>query len=78
MKRNVAHDPVALVEDADDRDALRHRRHCGLRSGGGSALPRAACGLILLLGGLAARTERERDQQRCGKPVHAYSGIHGS
>jgi len=30
MKRDILHDAVALVEDAEHRDALRHRRHSGL------------------------------------------------
>jgi hypothetical protein len=30
VERNVADDPVALVQDGEDGDALRHRRHAGL------------------------------------------------
>ncbi|WP_028969414.1 hypothetical protein [Sphingomonas sp. URHD0057] len=76
MKRDIADDAVALVEDREDGDALRHRGHARDRRG---ARPRPLCpGLILLLAAAAACRERERNQQRCGGCSHAYSGIHGS
>jgi hypothetical protein len=75
-KSDVLDDSVALVEDSEDGDPLRHRRH--------SALPRGRCRHFrprharILLGILAASGQRERDQQGRGKPIHSYSGIHGS
>jgi hypothetical protein len=78
VKGDILHDAVALVEDADHRDALRHRCHAALPIGGRGDLPRARCQRILLLGALAAGGERERSQQRCGNSFHAYSGIQGS
>jgi hypothetical protein len=34
VKRNVLHDPVTLVEDAEHSHSLRHRRHAALPCGG--------------------------------------------
>ena len=78
MQRDILHDAVALVEDADDRDALRHRGNSALPCGsGGNFLgPWSRC--ILLLGPAPARRHSERHQQGCGSSSHAYSGIHGS
>jgi hypothetical protein len=77
MQRDRLDDAVALVEDAEDCDPLRHRSH--RLGGGGRPVPRALRrGRILLFAPLAARSQRERDQQRCGDSLHAYSGIHGS
>jgi hypothetical protein len=77
MQRDRLDDSVALVEDAEDCDPLRHRSH---RLGGDGRLVSRPlrCRRILLLATLAARSERERDQQRCSDSLHAYSGIHGS
>jgi hypothetical protein len=75
-QRDVLDDPVALVEDPEDRDALRHRRHSALPGRRRRRL-RPRHGRILL-GILAASGQRERDQQGRGKPIHCYSGIHGS
>jgi hypothetical protein len=76
MQRDIAHDPVAFVEDGEDRDALRHRRHSGLvRRGRGRRL---LCCDLILLGAAVARGQRKRDHQRGGGQSHAYSGIHGS
>jgi hypothetical protein len=76
MKCDVADDPVALVEDGEDRDALSHRSHSRLarRSGAGGLLRRN----LLLFAAAIARSKRERDQERSGGLVHAYSGIQGS
>ena len=77
MKRDILDDAVALVEDSGDRDALRHWRNT-LPRGGGSGLPCRRHRRALLLCALAARGERQRNQQRCGDLLHAYSGIQGS
>jgi hypothetical protein len=77
-KGHVLDDSVALVENAEHGDALRH--------GGYSALPRrrrARLGTrgsrhVLLLLAAPACGERQRNQQRCGQSLHGYSGIHGS
>jgi hypothetical protein len=75
MQRDVADDAVALVEDREHRDALRHRRNSGLARRPGCSLLRRD---LVLLGPAVARGDGERQQQRCGKLPHAYSGIHGS
>jgi hypothetical protein len=78
MKRDVLLDPVALVQDAEDGDALRHRSDSALSRGRGRNIPRRSHSRVLLLGAAVASGERERHQQRDGKAPHAYSGIHGS
>jgi hypothetical protein len=54
-------DPVALVEDAEHGDPLRHRRDRLLRGGCPPVLGDLRTGGVLLLARLAARSERERD-----------------
>jgi hypothetical protein len=76
MERDRLHDSVALVEDAKNRDPLRHRRHAPLARGSGCNLP-CRRKRHILLGLLAARHKRERDHQRCRDGSHAYSGIQG-
>jgi hypothetical protein len=75
MERDVLDDSVALVEDAEDGDALRHWRDIGLIDAR-TRLLRGA--LIRLVGAAVARRQRNADQQRYGEFPHAYSGIHGS
>ena len=77
MERDVLDDAVALVEDAQHRDALRHRGH---RAAVGrlAGLPGSWKRRVLSFIALAARGERERGQQQCGGLLHAYSGIQGS
>jgi hypothetical protein len=78
VQRDVFDDAVALVEDAEHRDALGHRRNSRrahpLRDGGVSGRPLP----LRFLLAAAARGERQRDQERCGCLKHAYSGIQGS
>jgi hypothetical protein len=78
VERNRLYDSIALVEDAEHCNALRHGRH--------AALPGRRDGhvgwggrLRILLLTAAASSKRQREQQRCGgERPHAYSGIQGS
>jgi hypothetical protein len=76
MERDILHDPVALVEDSKDRDALGHGRDVRLVRARRRRLLRG--NLIRLLGAAAACRQPKRNQQRCGELSHAYSGIQGS
>jgi hypothetical protein len=78
VERDVLDDAVALVEDAEHGDPLRHRRDARLTVRRRGRVPRRGERRALLLGALAARRQCERNQQRCSKPTHAYSGIQGS
>jgi hypothetical protein len=78
VQRDVLHDAVAFVEDAENRDALRHRRDAALTGSRRGHILRGWPGRVLLLGAASASGEREHHQQRCGGRSHAYSGIHGS
>jgi hypothetical protein len=78
MERHVLDDSVALVEDAEHGDALRHRSHSALPRRGRLHLGHSRRGAVLLRRIPPARGERDRDQQRSEKRPHAYSGIHGS
>jgi hypothetical protein len=78
-KRDVLNDAVALVENAEDRDAPGHRRDAALPVRRRGSLATTARRRVLLRLVLAARHERERGKQRCGSGgLHAYSGIQGS
>jgi hypothetical protein len=78
MERDVLDDAVALVEDAEHGDTLRHRRHAAFAVGGGRGLARSRRRSVRLLGALSARGQRQRNQQRCSNGTHVYSGIQGS
>ena len=78
---NIARDAVALVENAENGNAIRHRSDSGLlarphirtRSGGVVCL---VCSLILL----APAPGRQEEHQRRGgdgKRLHAQSGVQG-
>jgi hypothetical protein len=77
-QRDVLNDAVALVEDAEHGDALRHRSYASLvgRGGRGAVGRRPVTGLRLV--GAIARGRGQREHERNGDPFHAYSGIHGS
>lgn len=80
-KRQVADDSVALVEQAEDRDALRHRRDPRLLGGGAGYVDRDR--LVCVLFGLASPFAARRHQQDCNRkkglgPGHAWSGFHAS
>jgi hypothetical protein len=80
MEHDVLDDSVALVEDSEDRDALRHRRDSALPGGGRRDLLAGRRRILLLRAAPTPRQgdQRQPDQQRCERPHHAYSGIHGS
>jgi hypothetical protein len=78
VKRDILDDSVALVKNSEHRDALRHRRDPAFAVGGRADLPSGRERRILPLGTAAARGQRQRNQQRCGSALHAYSGIQGS
>jgi hypothetical protein len=77
MERDVLFDSIALVEDPEHRDALRHRRDPDLRTVSGASRAGWGDGVLLPLPA-AARRERQREQDGRGGSFHAYSGIHGS
>jgi hypothetical protein len=77
-QRHVLDDSIALVENPEHRDALRHRRDSTLPCRRRRRVRRRRRNGILLLGAAATSGERKRSQQRCGKPRHFYSGIQGS
>jgi hypothetical protein len=62
MERDVLNDAVALVEDAEDRDTLRHWSHATFSVRGRSGLLRRWQGRVRFRLALAARGERKRDQ----------------
>jgi hypothetical protein len=76
MKRDVANDTVALVEDGENADALRHWSHPRLVRG--SAARRLLSRNLILLRAAVARRQRERDRNGDSGLEHVYSGIHGS
>jgi hypothetical protein len=76
-QRDVLDDPVALVEEAEDGDALRHRRHSRLRlrrrliGGRKRGVARAVAAL--------ARGKRDSGKaEQIKSAAQGYSGIHGS
>ena len=82
LQPDVAHDAVALVEQAEDRDSLGHRRHSGLvgREAGRLLDDRRALLSRLLLRALraiaAGARHGRRDQENC-RATHAQSGVQG-
>jgi hypothetical protein len=78
VERDILDDAVALVEDAEHRDPLRHRRDAALAVGGRCNLPRGGRRRILLLASPPARHKRDCGKQGCRDGSHYYSGIHGS
>jgi hypothetical protein len=78
VKRDALDDAIALVEDSQHGDALRHRGHSALTLGRRGDLLAGGKWCVRRLAALAAGGEREAEQQRCGTPCHYYSGIQGS
>ena len=78
MKSNVLNDSIALVEDAEHGDPLRHWRYAALPVCSRTDLVRPRRSSVLLAIALAARDKRKRGEQGCRCQSHAYSGIQGS
>jgi hypothetical protein len=78
VERDVLDDSVALVENAQNRDALGHRRDSALPGGRGGDGLGGARRIVVLLAAASATGKREANQNRSGEPHHAYSGTHGS
>jgi hypothetical protein len=77
-QRDVADDPVALVQQAEDGDPLRHRRHPCLPAGGLRGVDGHRTPGRLALRILAALAAAERQQDRCHYDrAHAQSGVQG-
>jgi hypothetical protein len=81
LQHQVADDAIALVEEAEDRDPLRHRRHARHRDVGGRLVHRhrPAGGVVhlgRLLASSAARDEQRDDGWKKDQP-HAQSGVQG-
>jgi hypothetical protein len=66
-QRDVLDDPVALVEDAEHGDALRHRGHSALPRRGCRRIRRHRRGCVLLLDAFAACGERQCKHQWCSE-----------
>jgi hypothetical protein len=78
VKRDVLHDPVALVENAEHRHPLRHWRDAGLARARRRRDVADRPSLRVLLLTAVASCKRQRDEKRNGCGAHAYSGIQGS
>ena len=75
---DVARDPVTLVEDAKNRNAVGHRRDVGLLPGrGGGAGQGGAILLRILLLATAAGRQKEQRNGGDGEGLHAQSGVQG-
>ena len=77
--REVADDSVALVEEADDCDTVRHGGNAGLLTRPGPGLLRTL-GLLASLVRLAiasGREEKRESRARERKEAHVYSGVQG-
>ena len=75
LERQVADNPVALVEKAEHRDPIGHRRHAWLVGAGARNVDRDCLTLVARRGIPAAGAKRrQRNQDPAG--AHAYSGFH--
>jgi hypothetical protein len=78
LERHVLNDAVALVEDSEHRNPLRHRRDPTLARGRRRRVRRCRREPVFLLCALPTGGKRQRHDQRCSERPHVYSGIHGS
>lgn len=71
----VAHDPVALVEQADDSDPLSHRGGTDLIDNRGQS--DLVLNLVeILFAHVASGQQGERQSNRGDTQAHAWSGVH--
>jgi hypothetical protein len=74
----VVDNAVALVEEADDRDAILHRRQPGLVALDHLARVGVLELLLVSAGFLAACGQRDRQRDCDGRQkAHCYSGVQG-
>jgi hypothetical protein len=79
MQGDVLDDAIALVEDAEDRDALGHWGDSALAIRGCLDLsPGRPGGILSRLAPFAACGKRQAGDRERERRAHAYSGIHGS
>jgi hypothetical protein len=71
----VAYDPVALVEKAQHRDSLRHRRDASNGGGARHCVDRRTAGAVLAPVPIAG-VQSKRDKQNGNRETHAQSGFH--
>jgi hypothetical protein len=74
----IVDNPVALVEEADDRHPVLHRRQTGLIALEDLAGVRRL--QLLLVSALLASARGQRESERdanAGVPEHSYSGVQG-
>jgi hypothetical protein len=79
LQRQVANDPVALVQQAEHRNALGHRGHSGNVPGPARHVERdglISLDFILTIAGRSRDEQRQR--QICSASPHAWSGFHAS
>jgi hypothetical protein len=74
-QRQVADDAVALVEQTQDRDPLRHRRHAGLVGGRARHLDGDGIAFGRLVLAAVAAGERGNGGQVAGSALHVWSGV---
>jgi hypothetical protein len=75
LQRQVPDNAVALVEQANHRDPLRHRRHARLFGGGARNLDGDGIAFGRLVIALAAPGKRGHRDQARRKLLHCYSGV---
>ena len=78
LQPEIVDDPIALVEQADDRDPILHRGQPGLIAFQHLAGVRLL--QLLLVGALLLTARGQRDRERdwnAGFPEHSYSGVQG-
>lgn len=77
-QREVADDAVALIEQPQHGNPLRHRRHAGLLRGRARYVDRDRLVLGRLLALVAAGDKQQGEREDGGEADHAYSGFHAS
>jgi hypothetical protein len=76
LQGQIAYDAVALVEEAQNRHPLGHRRHSD-DNAGTRHIGANGCRARRFLGGIAITAARDKcDQQHGSHKAHAQSGFH--